>query len=36
MAPQPVTSIEADPVLSGYLAYHLPFYEKLHARRLAS
>jgi len=26
--------VEGDPVLSGYLRHHLPFYEELHARRL--
>jgi Sulfotransferase domain len=28
------TDIEQHPVLGGYLAYHLPFYERLYARRL--
>ncbi|MFE5730298.1 sulfotransferase family protein [Streptomyces sp. NPDC056528] len=27
--------VEAHPVLSGYLEHHLPFYERLHAHRLA-
>lgn len=36
MAGRPVTDLEQDPVLSGYLSYHLPFYEKLHARRLTA
>ena len=36
MAGEPVTGFEQDPVLSGYLSYHLPFYEKLHSRRLTA
>jgi hypothetical protein len=28
--------VAADPVLAGYLRYHLPFYEKLYARRLVA
>jgi Sulfotransferase domain len=36
MAGRPVPDLEQDPVLSGYLSYHLPFYEKLHTRRLTA
>lgn len=32
---RPAAPLERDPVLAGYLSYHLPFYKKLHARRLA-
>jgi hypothetical protein len=35
-AARPVTDPGQDPVLSGYLRHHLPFYEKLHARRLTA
>jgi hypothetical protein len=31
---KPGTDIGRHPLLSRYLSYHLPFYEKLHARRL--
>ena len=31
---RPDVDVEGDPVLSGYLRHHLPFYEELHARRL--
>jgi hypothetical protein len=34
IAGKPGTDIGRHPVLSRYLNYHLPFYEKLHARRL--
>ncbi len=34
-AAQPAVQVEQDPVLSGYLAYHLPFYAELYARRLS-
>lgn len=34
VAGRPGTDIAGHPVLSRYLAYHLPFYEELHARRL--
>jgi hypothetical protein len=27
-------TVHGDPVLSGYLAYHLPYYQRLHQRRL--
>ena len=30
-----VPDVEGDPVLSAYLRHHLPYYEALHARRLA-
>ena len=33
MAAKPVIGIKGDPVLSGYLGYHLPFHDRLHARR---
>jgi hypothetical protein len=33
---RPAAPLEHDPVLAGHLSYHLPFYEKLHARRLAT
>jgi hypothetical protein len=33
---KPATGLEQDPVLRSYLCYHLPFYEKLHARRLTA
>jgi hypothetical protein len=32
---KPAVGLDQDPVLRSYLRYHLPFYEKLHARRLA-
>jgi Sulfotransferase domain len=35
-AARPVTDPGQDPVLSRYLRYHLPFYEKLHTRRLTA
>jgi len=34
-ARSPDVDVERDPVLRGYLRHHLPFYEELHARRLA-
>ncbi len=36
VAARPVTGPGQDSVPSGYLRYHLPFYEKLHARRLTA
>ena len=33
---KPAAGLEQDPVLRGYLRYHLPFYEKLHERRLTA
>jgi hypothetical protein len=30
-----IPDVEGDPVLSAYLRHHLPYYEALHARRLA-
>ena len=33
---KPATGLEQDPLLRGYLHYHLPFYEKLHERRLTA
>jgi hypothetical protein len=36
MAARPVTNPERDSVLSGYLSYHLPFYDRLHAQRLTA
>jgi len=31
---RPDVDVDGDPVLSGYLRHHLPFYEELHAQRL--
>jgi hypothetical protein len=35
MSATPAIDVEGDPTLSGYLRHHLPFYERLHERRLA-
>ena len=31
---EPAVDVERDPVLRGYLEYHLPFYQELYSRRL--
>ena len=35
VAAKPTVDVEQDPVLSGYLSYHMPYYQMLHAQRLS-